>query len=63
MKLLLACAATIIVNHTKVWNKHDQHRMEVSKQRCAELFPDAPCLKKFIKLNEQRYQVLCSQSK
>lgn len=26
---------------------------------CAQHFPDSPCLKKFIKLDERRYQAVC----
>lgn len=59
---LLSCAATITVNiSAEVWNKEDDANMLVAKKRCAELYSDAPCLKRFIKTEPQTYNAICGE--
>lgn len=50
-----------IENRTETWTKQDQVAFERAAQRCKEIDPEYPCLKKFIKVDEHRYQVWCSK--
>ena len=50
---------TVIINNTSVWNQTDQCHYDRAKTRCAELYPDAPCMKKFEKVKELTYRVVC----
>jgi hypothetical protein len=58
----LACSSPVLENHTKTWDKNDQAVEENAEKRCAQLFPDGPCMKVFIK-NEDKdgvhYRVVC----
>lgn len=56
-----ACEKTIIDNQTKEWNNQDQVILERALKRCKELFPDAPCLKRFIKRDSTTYRAVCGQ--
>jgi len=51
-----------IENFTKVWNANDQLAFERATMRCKQVYPDYPCLKKFIKLDEHRYMVKCGKN-
>jgi hypothetical protein len=59
LKLALVCAATVIVNHTDVWDEQDKAVLKQASTRCGEIFPDAPCLKKIVKLEDNSYQIYC----
>lgn len=59
--LFLCLPSGAIENHTATWTKQDQAAFERATVRCAEIDPEYPCLKKFIKLDEHRYQVWCSK--
>jgi hypothetical protein len=56
---LLSCPETKIVNYTNVWTKTDQSTLDGVKVRCGEIYKDAPCVKIFIKKEEQLYNVVC----
>ena len=58
-KLALVCAATVIVNHTDVWDEQDKAVVKEASKRCGQIFPDAPCLKKIVKLEDNSYQIYC----
>lgn len=51
-----------IENHTKTWTKYDQAAFQRAAARCKQIDPEYPCLKKFIKLDEHRYMVLCKKN-
>ncbi|NDG26888.1 MAG: hypothetical protein EB120_06915 [Proteobacteria bacterium] len=53
------CPETVVVNRTKTWTKNDQRAINRAKWRCKEIYPDAPCLKRFDKIEEMRYNALC----
>lgn len=56
------CLPSVIENQTPVWNKEDQAAYERAAKRCQDMDPEYPCMKKFIKVDEQRYQVWCSKN-
>jgi len=59
----LLCPAIIIVNlTTESWKSIDQKNLDVAKYRCSQIFPDAPCVKKFIKKEPLVYNVICSET-
>lgn len=61
--VLLNCLATLIINTTPYpWNTHDEYTMNSSKKVCIEKYPEAPCLKKFIKKGERNYWAICGAS-
>ena len=53
------CPATIIENRTDTWVEYDQNSMLRAKKRCVVHYPDAPCLKTFIKKEELNYYAIC----
>lgn len=53
------CYQTVIENRTGTWQEIDQKHLDQAKKRCGEIYPDAPCVKKFIKTEEQVYRVIC----
>jgi hypothetical protein len=56
--MILACAATIMINLTKVpWTKFDLETKDRAITRCAERYDD--CLKKFIKKEVGSYYAIC----
>lgn len=59
--ILLVCAATTIINKTTTWTKHDEGRLNYSKERCKIVYPDSPCLTKFIKIESARYMAVCGK--
>jgi len=58
----LICIATILVNISLV-NKDDVNALTAATKRCSEIYPEAPCLKKFIKREERVYWAICGESK
>lgn len=58
--LALVCI-TVIINNTKIWSKHDKGVLTKAKFRCSQIYPDNPCLKKFIKVEEHRYKAVCGK--
>lgn len=55
------CPKTVIDNRTKIWNNQDQQTLNGAKQRCGQLFPDAPCLKLFRKKDATTYNAICGK--
>jgi hypothetical protein len=59
--LAFLCPAIIIVNLSgQPWNDLDQKNLDVAKYRCAQIFPNSPCVKKFIKKEGRTYNVVCT---
>lgn len=56
--MILACV-TMIINLTSVWTDRDQEHLDMAKVRCQQIYPDAPCVKKFIKVKKLTYRVVC----
>lgn len=59
----MICAVTIIINLTLTWTPTDQATLNRAKMRCAEIYPDAPCLKKLVKKKELLYNAICGERK
>lgn len=64
----LTCSQTQFVNYTSdEFNSHDYRVYKTAKKRCKNLYPDAPCVKVFIKKysisNDKsiHYNVICSE--
>lgn len=57
----LSCPSMNIINKTKVWNVIDKEVLSIAIKRCGELYKNSPCLKKFIKVEENVYRVICSK--
>lgn len=55
----LACAPAIITNLTKEWKDIDSKSLKVAERRCPTLYPDAPCLTKFTKVEDRMYRAIC----
>lgn len=56
----MTCILPILINISNIpWNQRDYSELDRAKSRCAELYSDAPCLKKFIKVRELTYRVIC----
>lgn len=55
------CPATLILNLTLLWTKVDIEHLQTATARCKTLYTDAPCLKKFTKVEELTYRAICGQ--
>lgn len=59
--LSLFCPVVIMVNLTALpWTELDNRNLVVAKSRCSELYPNSPCLKKFIKKDRGVYNAICT---
>ena len=54
-----ACRQVIVFNHTDQWTNNDQRALNRARNRCFMIYPDAPCLKRFYKLESLRYTAIC----
>lgn len=59
LTLAMTCPETIIDNRTNEWTPYDMQTLAHAKVRCGEIYPDSPCVKKFIKKDESTYNVIC----
>ena len=57
----LSCPKTLIRNNTEEWNMQDMQTLSRAKTRCAELYVDSRCLKKFIKNDDRSYLAICGE--
>ena len=57
----LSCPNTKVINETKAWNYQDALTLGKAVNRCKEIYPEAPCLKKFIKKGDNRYWAICGK--
>jgi hypothetical protein len=56
----ISCPNIKVVDHTKsAWTDQDQEAITQAQKRCGELFPKAPCLKLFVKVEEGMYRAIC----
>ena len=55
------CPETVVENRTDEWNLQDMQTLARAKQRCVEIYPDSPCLKKFIKKDNTTYNAICGK--
>lgn len=53
------CQTTVVVNRTSRWGTDDERVLQRAQRRCKEIWSDAPCLKTFDKLDENRYTAKC----
>ncbi len=54
------CIAVLIINLSLYpINDFDKKTIEVAKKRCEKIYPDAPCLKVFIKKDKMVYNAIC----
>ena len=61
--MTLLCAVTLVINlSSEPINSQDEVNMGVAAKRCGELYKDAPCLKKFIKVEPLMYRAICGES-
>jgi len=59
--VILSCQDPIIQNLSDYpWNEHDSIVLARNLDRCAEIYPEAPCLKYFIKRDVQDYSIICN---
>ncbi len=56
---MLVCAATIFIGFGSSMTKEDVSVYKTASQNCSKYYPDAPCLKKLIKKEEQVYHAVC----
>lgn len=61
LPLTLLCSETTVINKTKLWNEIDKKSLKSAKERCKVYFPEAPCLKKFIKTEINAYRAICGK--
>lgn len=54
-----SCPATKLVGFEGGMNNDDQTAYKSSTKRCSEIYPEAPCLKKFEKRGERNYWAIC----
>lgn len=56
----MICAIVLIVNLSKepIVNR-DLEAVNIAKQHCGELYKDAPCVKKFVKMEPLVYRITC----
>ena len=60
MVIALSCSPVQMINETnEPWNDFDYQTLNNAKKRCGEIYPDAPCVKKFYKRPEQSYWAIC----
>lgn len=59
VKLVLICAAPIIINNTSSWTSRDAEVVKEAGKRCELNYPANPCVKYFIKKAELDYHVVC----
>ncbi len=57
----LLCATVITLNLTSIWNNEDQKNLIRAQDRCTSLYEDAPCLKKFTKVDTLTYRAICNK--
>jgi hypothetical protein len=60
--LATACPQTKMINKSKLpWVGWDYNRMHYCQKHCRIEYPDAVCLKRFIKLGYQNYYAECGK--
>lgn len=57
----LSCPTPVIENRVQTWTENDQWNYETAIKRCPTKFPEAPCLKLFIKKEDYLYEAICGE--
>jgi hypothetical protein len=53
---------TVLINLSpEAWNQVDLRNKAVAEKRCPVKYADAPCLKKFIKVEPGMYRAICGE--
>lgn len=61
---MIACLLPIIINLcSEPVNARDIQEEKIAAVRCAQIYPDAPCLKKFVKVRPLIYRAICGENK
>lgn len=64
MTSALICIMTLMINQSNEdWNDIDMEHVARAKVGCAQKYPDAPCLTKFIKKEPLVYTAVCGTKK
>lgn len=59
----MECPKTREINKSKeAWTDQDRSVLKSAKTRCAQLYPEAPCLKSFYKLKPRSYYAHCGRA-
>ena len=60
LALILSCPTPKLINKTKwAWNDNDREIYNSALNGCVTRYKDSVCLKKFFKIGERDYYVLC----
>lgn len=59
---LSSCPFPEIVNNGADWTQKDLDTLQTARRRCGEIWPDAPCLKRFEKTKEGQYRAVCGKN-
>ncbi len=61
--MILACLTTALVNLSNIpWNFEDRQNQAIAQSRCGTIYPDAPCLKLFVKVEPLMYRAICGEA-
>lgn len=60
--MMAQCPKPIVENRTSTWNKTDEQTLTRAKNRCSYYYAESPCLKRLIKLEENRYHAICGNA-
>ncbi len=59
---LNGCPAVKMENKTKFpWNDFDRTSLHRAQAHCGTIYPNSPCVKRFIKYGQKDYAVVCSK--
>lgn len=61
--MAMACPTTKLAGFNKPMNKQEIQLFSQAKKRCKEIYPEAPCLKRFEKHGEQNFWAICGKAK
>ena len=56
------CTIPRIDNRTDTWTAVDLQSYESAITRCSTKYPNSPCLKRFIKVDTNRYFAICGKN-
>jgi hypothetical protein len=59
----LSCPSIKVINRSDTWNDQDYEALKTATARCQTMYPDAPCLKFFLKSEDGIYSAICGAKK
>ena len=59
---LISCPYPKLENRTPTWNSTDVISYETAVMNCPQQYPNSPCLKRFIKVDTNRYFAICGKN-